>query len=177
MTDPTTNAGEPSELRTAALALLDKLEALWPRDERKHFGPHWQEEADALRAAITPAPAQPEPPTAAGVEPVALTTCNCRWQGEKMVQMCTLHEAWRDAVHDWAERAKTAERRTPPTLTDAQCDAIRAEERERCAKALNIGRGDALLACGEMSAQEWRTASAMLVWLQGRIRAAAAGGG
>jgi hypothetical protein len=37
------------------------------------------------------------------------TTCNCRWQGEKLVKQCTLHEAHRDAIHEWARRAKDAE--------------------------------------------------------------------
>lgn len=41
--------------------------------------------------------------------PQALTTCNCRWDGETQVQQCTLHEAHVDAIHEWAERAKTAE--------------------------------------------------------------------
>jgi len=41
--------------------------------------------------------------------PQALTTCNCRWDGETQVQQCTLHEAHIDAIHEWAERAKTAE--------------------------------------------------------------------
>lgn len=38
-----------------------------------------------------------------------LTTCNCRWNGEEQVQSCTLHAAHVDAIHEWAERAKTAE--------------------------------------------------------------------
>lgn len=45
----------------------------------------------------------------AAVEEPVLTTCNCRWDGEKQVQQCTLHEAHIDAIHEWAERAKTAE--------------------------------------------------------------------
>ena len=43
-------------------------------------------------------------------EPV-LQTCNCRWNGEVQVQQCTLHEAHVDAIHEWAERAKVAERK------------------------------------------------------------------
>lgn len=39
-----------------------------------------------------------------------LTTCNCRWDGETQVQQCTLHEAHVAAIHEWAERAKTAEK-------------------------------------------------------------------
>lgn len=58
-------------------------------------------------------------------EPV-LTTCNCRWDGEKQVQQCTLHEAHIDAIHEWAERAKTAEAKLsaqqakPQPLSDEQ---------------------------------------------------------
>lgn len=44
-------------------------------------------------------------PVAEGV----LTTCNCRWDGDKVVQQCTLHEAWELTIHEWAERAKEAE--------------------------------------------------------------------
>ena len=40
-----------------------------------------------------------------------LQTCNCRWDGEVQVQQCTLHEAHVDAIHEWAERAKTAEKK------------------------------------------------------------------
>ena len=47
---------------------------------------------------------------AALAEPT-LQTCNCRWDGEVQVQQCTLHEAHVDAIHEWAERAKTAEKK------------------------------------------------------------------
>jgi hypothetical protein len=46
-----------------------------------------------------------------------------------------------------------------------------ANEREACAQLLNLSRADATLAAGEMSAQEWRTVSAVLTMLQRRIRA------
>lgn len=39
----------------------------------------------------------------------AITTCNCRWEGETQVQQCTLHEAHVDAIYEWAYRAKVAE--------------------------------------------------------------------
>ena len=42
-------------------------------------------------------------------EQPAQQTCNCRWEGEVQVQQCTLHEAHVDAIHEWAERAKSAE--------------------------------------------------------------------
>jgi len=67
-----------------------------------------------LYTASQPAPAVPQPEALA--EP-ALTPCNCRWQGNKLVQQCTLHEAHRDAIHDWAERAKAAERKLEALAT------------------------------------------------------------
>jgi len=41
-------------------------------------------------------------------EPV-FKPCSCRWKGEEQVQQCTLHAAHVEAIHEWAERAKTAE--------------------------------------------------------------------
>ena len=43
-------------------------------------------------------------------EPV-LQTCNCRWDGEMQMQQCTLHEAHVDAIKEWAQRAKFAEKK------------------------------------------------------------------
>lgn len=37
--------------------------------------------------------------------------CNCRWNGGEVLQRCELHQAWFDTIHEWAERAKDAERR------------------------------------------------------------------
>lgn len=42
--------------------------------------------------------------------------------------------------------------------------------RAACANMLNLSRSDALLMAGEMTAQEWRTLSAVLVALQQRMR-------
>lgn len=39
-----------------------------------------------------------------------LTGCNCRWDGDTQVQWCELHLAHKDAIHEWAERAKEAEK-------------------------------------------------------------------
>ena len=47
---------------------------------------------------------------AALAEPV-LQTCNCRWDGEMQMQQCTLHEAHVDAIKEWAQRAKFAEKK------------------------------------------------------------------
>jgi hypothetical protein len=41
----------------------------------------------------------------------SLQTCNCRWDGETLVQQCTLHQSHVDAIHEWAERAKSAEQK------------------------------------------------------------------
>jgi len=49
-----------------------------------------------------------------------LTTCNCRWNGEEQVQSCTLHAAHVDAIHEWAERAKTAERELAAARTQPE---------------------------------------------------------
>jgi len=56
-------------------------------------------------------------------EPV-LQTCNCRWDGEVQVQQCTLHEAHVDAIHEWAERAKTAEKKLAALAQQAEPVAV-----------------------------------------------------
>ena len=39
-----------------------------------------------------------------------LLTCACRWRGDEQLQQCKLHSAHVEAIHEWAERAKHAER-------------------------------------------------------------------
>lgn len=40
----------------------------------------------------------------------ALTGCACRWDREgNRMQTCVRHQGWLDVVHEWAERAKSAE--------------------------------------------------------------------
>jgi hypothetical protein len=58
----------------------------------------YQRERDAIKQVLA-APVQ---------EPV-FKPCSCRWKGEEQVQQCTLHAAHIEAIHEWAERAKTAE--------------------------------------------------------------------
>lgn len=74
------------------------------------------------KTAASPQPPHTEAP-AARDEREALTTCNCRWRGEELVQQCELHEAWHVAIHEWAERAKAAEAllavRAPQTVSGA----------------------------------------------------------
>lgn len=81
-------------LRTAAQQALEALEycEAWDHDMEQQK----TQAITALKAVLA--------------EPV-LQTCNCRWDGEVQVQQCTLHEAHVDAIHEWAERAKTAEKK------------------------------------------------------------------
>jgi hypothetical protein len=60
-------------------------------------------------------------------EPV-LQTCNCRWDGEVQVQQCTLHEAHVDAIHEWAERAKTAEKKLAALAQQAEPQTTHSTE-------------------------------------------------
>ena len=47
---------------------------------------------------------------AQSVQPAALiTNCTCKWNGDVYELRCDLHESWFVAMHEWAERAKTAE--------------------------------------------------------------------
>lgn len=49
----------------------------------------------------------PQPAQATQAE---VTGCNCRWEGDAQIQWCELHLAHKEAIHDWAERAKEAEK-------------------------------------------------------------------
>lgn len=65
--------------------------------------------------------------------PEAEQTCNCRWNGDVQIKQCTLHQAHVEAIHEWAERAKDAERQLAQQanpevlLNDARYRAMRAE--------------------------------------------------
>jgi hypothetical protein len=65
----------------------------------------------------TPPAAQPAP----AQEPV-FKPCSCRWKGEEQVQQCTLHAAHIEAIHEWAERAKTAEAKLKEKTNDRHQD-------------------------------------------------------
>ena len=68
--------------------------------------------ADAIAA---PQPEQPSEP--AHPEQGDLTGCACRWDADdNRVATCVRHQGWLDVVHEWAERAKSAE----TTLQSAQ---------------------------------------------------------
>ena len=66
-----------------------------------------------------PQPAQPSEP--AHPEQGELTGCACRWDADdNRVATCVRHQGWLDVVHEWAERAKSAE----TTLQSAQPVAL-----------------------------------------------------
>ena len=91
-----------TDLRTAAQQALEALAVATncldgyyiPRG--KTTLPEIEDAIAALKAALA--------------EPV-LQTCNCRWDGEMQMQQCTLHEAHVDAIKEWAQRAKFAEKK------------------------------------------------------------------
>jgi hypothetical protein len=110
---------EPVAMVLVPMHMTDEMEAV-TRDDSWQWedllaaaGAITEEQYDDIAAGRgAPAPVT-TPLAAAAAEPGELTTCNCRWKGEKLVQQCTLHEAWRDAIRDWSERAKVAERQLP----------------------------------------------------------------
>jgi hypothetical protein len=55
---------------------------------------------------------------AAPVQEPVFKPCSCRWKGEEQVQQCTLHAAHIEAIHEWAERAKTAEAKLKEKTND-----------------------------------------------------------
>lgn len=56
--------------------------------------------------------------------------CCCRWQGNTLVQQCTLHQAHVAAIHEWAERAQKAEaeleerKKNGPAMQQVAADVI-----------------------------------------------------
>lgn len=109
---------EASALRTKNEALRDSCEAKADRIDRlgetverlKAENEALARDYNAARDAHDKRQAENDALRAALAEP-ALQTCNCRWDGEVQVQQCTLHEAHVDAIHEWAERAKVAEKK------------------------------------------------------------------
>ena len=69
--------------------------------------------------------ATPPAPEAQQAEP--LTGCNCRWKGDEQVQWCKLHDAHKEAIHEWAARAKTAEAKLTQPQQPAQGDRFTHE--------------------------------------------------
>ena len=77
------------------------------------------------------------------------------------------------AVTTWREVCgNDAAMAMPPTgrMLEEFARRIADAERKACANQLTMTRSDAQLMAGEMTAQEWRTLSAVLVALQIRMR-------
>lgn len=96
--------------------------------EETRCASHWMYRDDAVRAALNAGPPAAE----------RLTTCNCRWDGDTQVQQCTLHAAHVDAIHEWAERAKTAEAINTAPPAKAQPVALTEEQRLHLGQAAEM---------------------------------------
>ena len=126
----------PEDLRKAAELWDQRAQVCVPQSEKKA-------EAERLAAGLRAMADAPQP-------------CNCRWEGETQVQQCTLHEAHVEAIHEWAERAKTAEAELKGAMADAEPVAWGEEGWESLAWAL----------CAEEHGEE---ACTQLIWSGGPI--------
>ncbi|HYF41343.1 MAG TPA: hypothetical protein VEA35_02730, partial [Ramlibacter sp.] len=171
MSEPLTDAWIDSVLRQFQESY--GLSLLGHPDRLRAFARDWSSAQDAARRAKDGSPKgrdacgsgpqdrQPGPQDAPkteggaqeGVPAEVLTTCNCRWRGEKLVQQCTLHEAWKDAIHDWAGRAKAAEQRLqalathPAPAQEAPKAPLGHDMRERIAEAHDASLDDDHTGC------------------------------
>ena len=76
-------------------------------------------------------------PSAQPSATVAEQGCGCRWQGEVYAHRCPLHDAWHTAIHEWAERAKTAEKKlATPTGAAAGAAVPSGEHAQRDADGI-----------------------------------------
>lgn len=101
---------------------------------------------EAGRASV----AQPEPQG----ERADLSGCACRWdKDDNRVHTCERHQGWLDVVHEWAERAKAAEREVEGLKISCRRHASHAasaeqEAREARAALLAAPQADELRAKG-----------------------------
>lgn len=109
-------------------AIADEME--------KHFGaegwdfPRIKKLAGELRA-LAAAPAVQPPPGRMG--------CACQWEGNEYVQRCDFHDAWHTALHEWADRAKAAEKIVCKLVGRASpSDPHRGRSNEGRWKTLNV---------------------------------------
>ena len=121
-----------TDLRQAAQQALEALESLQGGCTDHDDGTVeaitvWCPEViDALRSALEQ---QAEP---------VLQTCNCRWDGDVQVQQCTLHEAHVDAIHEWAERAKVAERKLAQQAEPVMLNGLTETETNATASVMGL---------------------------------------
>jgi hypothetical protein len=107
------------EARAVLLAALHELaregEAVIGTKTWMENGVMMMQDLTASDIYAAPQPAQPSEP--AHPEQGELTGCACRWDADdNRVATCVRHQGWLDVVHEWAERAKSAE----TTLQSAQ---------------------------------------------------------
>lgn len=109
---PATQAqGEPQPDRVFLERTLAAMEGVLDVADRR------TDEFDAMRACVVDLtlmlhkhPQQLAAQAQAQGEP---TGCACRWdKDDNRVQTCERHQGWLDVVHEWAERAKSAEAET-----------------------------------------------------------------
>lgn len=112
------------EVATLSLSAEDVHAAFAKNFPKSRISQAWINFAADIAQAIAARAAKP-------AQEVGLTGCNCRWDGSEQVQWCELHLAHKDAIHEWAERAKTAEAKLDRLssnqevgLTDDQADAV-----------------------------------------------------
>ena len=122
-----------TDLRAAAQRALGVMQTLHYVLGRggKPYG-NLRREIETLRAALAEDALQRftdvnQELEAALAEPT-LQTCNCRWDGEVQVQQCTLHEAHVDAIKEWAQRAKFAEKKLAALAEPCPCGDRSAAE-------------------------------------------------
>ena len=81
--------------------ICDACGAKWADDEGGRPEFKWPAVVEKARAILALRPTQVN----------TLAGCNCRWDGDTQVQWCELHLAHKEAIHEWAERAKSAEQK------------------------------------------------------------------
>ena len=81
------------------------------RDDAQGYTPEDQPQIMDAITAIKQARSAP-------VQEPVFKPCSCRWKGEEQVQQCTLHAAHIEAIHEWAERAKSAEAKLKEKTND-----------------------------------------------------------
>ena len=102
---------EPVTWRNAAIRVGEDLCSVGPFGYYDMTAEQWLDWALSVVTISTP-PAQP------AVQKPAFNPCSCRWKGEEQVQQCTLHAAHIEAIHEWAERAKSAEAKLKEKTND-----------------------------------------------------------
>jgi len=73
------------------------------------------------------------------------TTRDCRWVGDKQTQQCKLHQAHVDAIHEWAERAKSAEAKLTAIMNQEPCGWLSPVDRFYKTRAMAVTNFEQLI--------------------------------